>query len=121
MERLLKKYIAPVVFCLVYLAVVFIFSVVSYFFNFTDEVLSLGGYIISVIFILLSAVFASVKAEKKGWLQGIKAGGVFVGAVFLISFLVSGGEVDVQKMILRIPFYTFVSLIGGIIGINLRQ
>ncbi len=120
MKDIIKKYSSAAIFSAFYLLMAFLFSVFAYFFNLTDEALSVGGFVLSVAFLLISSVFSARKAQKKGWLAGMVSGGVFMLIVLAVSFIISGGGISLRKLFIRLPLYIFVSFIGGVMGINMR-
>jgi len=74
-----------------------------------------------VLSVMVAGFDASRRAEKKGWLWGMAAGGVYAVILICIIAAVSGGFVmDSRKVIL-----TLLSVIGGgvggVIGINFKK
>lgn len=120
MQRLLRKLFYPAVFSGVYLAVVFLFSVCAYYLDMSDEALSVGAFVISVGCVLICSILTGKISEKNGWLEGMFSGMIFTGIIFVISVLLSSGDVDILKVAVRIPLFLLTSFIGGIMGINLK-
>ncbi len=120
MDKLLKKYKGVIMAIVGYMSGIFLFSLLAYYMNLTDNVLSIASFVMAVIFTLLSSVITAVHSDKKGWLNGLLGGSLFTVFIVIISFWAGGGIIDSGKLFIRLPLYILISLIGGIMGINMK-
>ena len=120
MDRYLKRFSGAVVFSLLYIVLIFIFSIIAYKMNFSDEVLSAVSFVIMNICMFLCSVSAAGKSETKGWLNGIVSGVIFTVIILIASIIIGGDGIDVHKLLVRLPLYALIAFTGGIVGINLK-
>ncbi len=119
MDKLIKRYFPSVIFAGVWCVLIFLFSVLSYYMNFTDETLKAASYIITILCILLSAVSSGRRSDKLGWANGMITGGIFIFIIIMIGFLI-GARPETGGIAVKMPIYIFSSFIGGIMGINMK-
>jgi putative membrane protein (TIGR04086 family) len=76
--------------------------------------------IITMVSIALSSIYAAVRVESRGWLNGAMVGLIYMLILFLLSLLFKTG-VSLDKFALFRIFMGFITgTLAGIIGINLK-
>lgn len=115
------KYLKSLLYILVPVIVLSIITSILYYFNILN---SKGVNYINLIMIalsmLLGGIYIGTKADKKGWLEGIKVGLEVIVILFIVSFLAFDKGMNIKTLI-----YYFIlvasSTLGGMIGINRKK
>jgi len=116
------RFIMGVVIAYAITAVAFIATAIAITYtNLQESTVPMIVMLTCVLSVMVAGFDASRRAEKKGWLWGMAAGGVYAVILIIIITAVSGGFVmDSRKVML-----TLLSLvgggIGGVIGINFKK
>lgn len=119
-KNILKKIKAVVLPFILFLLLMIIFTFISYYANLSYSTISIITYIILVVSVSIAALWMSYLGEGRGWLNGIIGGVLFLALVFLTGLLVNGSDANILGFIYKLPLFIVVSLICGIIGINLK-
>jgi len=101
------------------LIAIFFFSVLSYFNILNGKVLSIVEIIIIFIAILIGAYKQGKFSNKRGYLEGLK-----IGAVYLLLFIVINAIFYKLFHLKNIIYYTLILIIsafGGMIGISRKK
>lgn len=77
------------------------------------------NFVVMAISLFLGGFMRGKKASKKGYLEGLKLGGIVVGVLFIINILCYR-HVDLYVFLYYIVLIVS-SIIGSMIGINLRR
>lgn len=115
------KYLKVLLYILIPILFLNIILTLLYYFN----ILSTTGtnyfkLAIIVISMLVGGIYIGSKAEKKGWLEGIKIGLEVIVLLFLISYLGFDKGINIKTLI----YYFLIlasSMLGSMIGINKRK
>ncbi len=59
-------------------------------------------------------------SESRGWLSGLASGACFILLVLIFVVLLNGFHIGWISLLIKIPLLLGVSLIAGIIGINIK-
>ena len=105
---------------LVYLVLTIIWAVASYVMNLRYELIDVGGYIVMLVSLVVASVWTAYLCDGKGWLNGILGGLALLLLIFLLGLIFNGAQCDVMRFVIRLPIFAVISLIGGIIGINMK-
>ncbi|MDD6224299.1 MAG: TIGR04086 family membrane protein [bacterium] len=115
------KYLKALLYIIIPILVVNIILTVLYYFNIVGTTginyLKLGMIIISM---LIGGIYIGSKAEKKGWLEGIKIGIEVIILLFLISYLGFDKGINIKTVVYYILMITS-AMLGSMIGINRRK
>ena len=115
------KYLKVLLFILIPILFLNIILTVLYYFN----ILGTSGtnyfkLAIIIISMLIGGIYIGSKAQKKGWLEGIKIGLEVIILLFLISYLGFDKGINVKTLL----YYFLIlssSMLGSMIGINKRK
>lgn len=94
----------------------FLITLLNYFNIINGSLLSIFKIIIIVLTMLIGGFLTGVKAKEKGWLEGIKIGGLF--SIFLILINIIFIKQFSLKNIIYYLILIFASILGSIIGIS---
>ncbi len=111
-----------IVFSLIATAIfVVIIALVSYFTDIQDKVISVLLFLVSVLSVLVGAIFVTKSTNENGLLHGAIIGvGYF--AVILIASIVVKREFDFNSNLLTMLIADACGgMLGGILGINSKQ
>lgn len=115
------KYLKTLIYILVPIIVLNIILSLLYYFNIISS--GASNYLklfIVAISMLIGGIYIGSKANKKGWLEGLKVGIGVILLLFIISYLAFD-----QGMNIKILIYYFIllvsSILGSMIGINKRK
>ncbi len=116
----IKKYIKPAIFFSVSLvAYLAVMSVFHYFGVMKLASVGTVNFVVMAIILFLGGIYMGKKTSKKGYLEGLKLGGVVVVLSFASNIIL------VRHFDLYVVLYYFVlavaATIGSMIGINLRH
>lgn len=94
---------------------------VFYYFNILSTgAVSILRYIILLLITLVSSIHIGRKSTKKGWLQGLKFGLIFIS--FLFFFSLTALSITFRfRIILYYLILITTSIFGSMIGINIRK
>ena len=120
MKSLFRRYSHTLILFLIFVITLFLFAAICYIHDFSEETTSLFTFVSAVFFTTLSGIISGKKADEKGWLHGFKGGMIFTVLIISAGLVSSGGNINYSMMTGRIILYIFASLIGGIMGINLK-
>jgi putative membrane protein (TIGR04086 family) len=75
---------------------------------------------IPILAIFISSFYLGKKANKKGWLEGIKLGLIVILFIMIMSFIILKEKFKITYFIYYIILLTS-SILGGMIGINFNK
>lgn len=106
---------AAVVAWLFLLLAMLVLALMFHFFYLPEGAIPWVGKILSYIAAFLCGFRAAKDARKKGFLKGFWAGVLFV-VIYIVLMLVLQAKVQIGNFVL----FPVLSLLGGIVGINLK-
>lgn len=114
------KYLKSIIFFFSFLLISNVIITILYYFNITS---SSFNNILKIIIFILSFISVGIsigkKANKKGWLEGLKIAGILV-AFFLITSLILRYDFNI-KQILYYIICILTIVLGSMIGINFKK
>lgn len=99
---------------------IIIWTIITYFFNIPNKIISVVAYAIMSVCIVISGLSSSYRSEGNGWLNGLIGGVVFIALLLITALIILGGNLNIVNFLKKVPLFVVMSLIGGIIGINLK-
>ena len=110
--------------CLYSLGFIFLLTFILTFFSYIDFVNN-GWFIFFMIFNLVLSVFIGAfimgkKSSKKGWLEGLKFGLIFLFIISLVNYLGFESSFNMKFVIFGLIILAS-SMLGGMIGIGFRK
>ena len=115
------KYLKALLYTFIPLLIFTIILSILYYFNImSDKSLNILKLITTVISLLIGGIYIGNKANKKGYLEGLKIGLVIIFLFFIISYLVFDKGIDIKESIYYLMLLAS-SIIGSMIGINKRK
>lgn len=115
------KYLKTLIYILIPIIILNLIISLLYYFNIIGD--STANYIkliIVTLSMLISDIYIGSKANKKGWLEGLKIGIGTIIILFIISYLAFDQGINYKTLI-----YYFIivisSILGSMIGINKRK
>lgn len=112
LKSLLYIFISILIFTL-------LISSLSYF-NLLGSALKYFKLIAIIISMLIGGIFLGKQSYSKGYLEGIKIGGIVIFILFLLSYLGFDKNINLETII----YYLIIlisSIFGSIIGINKKS
>lgn len=92
-----------------------------YYFNIIGaNVNSYLKLIFMAIIMITGGLMIGLKADKKGWLEGIKIGGLVICLMFLVSYLGFDKSLNIKSIIYYV-LLILSSMLGSMIGINKKS
>ena len=92
-----------------------------YYFNIIGaNVNSYLKLIFMAIIMITGGLMIGLKADKKGWLEGIKIGGIVICLMFLVSYLGFDKSLNIKSIIYYV-LLILSSMLGSVIGINKKS
>ena len=92
-----------------------------YYFNIlSSKSLNIFNIILVMLSMFISGLYLGKKANKKGYLEGIKIGLIIIFLFFIISYLAFDKSINIKTFI----YYTLLlisSTIGSMLGINRKK
>lgn len=105
---------------IIFLIIILVSSTLSYFNiinNTTNNILKIMSIIISNF---ISGIYIGLKSQNKGYIEGIKVGGITILILGILSFLFFNSKLNVLNIIYYLTIF-ILTIIGSIIGINKRK
>ncbi len=115
-----KKYIKPTITWIIFLLLYLLLLVLlNYFQVLKFTTITKINFIVVAIITLILGVTLGKRADKKGYLEGIKFGLIFIGILFILNLIF------VRSFSLHMVVYYLIilasSTIGSMLGINLKR
>jgi len=102
------------VFVGIFISIIFV-TILNYFSLLNGKVLNVISVVIMILALLVGGYLTGKKANKKGYLEGIKFGGIMIVLILLFNLLVFKNEFN----LISILYYVVLlisSMIGGMVG-----
>jgi len=100
---------------------IFIFSIIIFFTNTSITIQNYGLYTILILSLLIISLNSGKNMTVKGFLSGLFSGLLFLFILLLLNLIINFEDFNLIKYILKMPFLLLISMIGGIIGKNLKK
>lgn len=98
----------------------FIFSCLYYINFIGNKILTVIKIIIPIISLFIGAKIVGKQSTKKGWLEGIKYGGIFILFLLLFNYLALRNNLEVKSIIYYLILLAS-SAFGGMLGISVDK
>lgn len=95
-----------------------IFTIFNYFGIINSSIFKVLSIILVLASTFVSAYLLGTKSKNKGYLEGLKLGGLFVGILLLFNLILGTFKVPVLLYYLII---LLAAVLGSMIGINLKR
>ena len=93
-----------------------IFSIISYFFNITANWIKV---VIPIISLLIASIILGKKVKEKAYIEGIKFSVIYIFTLTILKLILKT-EFNYKIIIIDI-LMIFTSIIGSMIGINIKK
>jgi putative membrane protein (TIGR04086 family) len=103
-----------------FLGLLVVWTVIGYLFGLGNGAVAVGSYAIITLSVVASGFYNSYTSQGKGWLSGLVGGGLLLLAIGLFGLAIMRGSFDVVSFAQKCPLYLVISMISGIIGINMK-
>lgn len=97
---------------------IIIYSIILSFTSVSDDTMAIITQVITMISIVVAALYCGKKVRSKGWLYGMIVGLLFVLLMIPISMIWGQTPVFDKYFAAKIIMGSLVGFIGGIIGVN---
>lgn len=115
------KYLKALIYIFVLILILCLILSLFDYFNITGS--NISNYIklfIAAVSMLIGGIYIGRNTSKKGWLEGLKIGLLFIVLLFIISYLGFDQGINIKTVI-----YYFIllisSMLGSMIGINKKK
>jgi len=115
------KYIKSLgIFLISFIFLNIIISILSYFELLNTNIINIIKIIITILSISLSGLYIGIKSNKKGYLEGLKLGGIIV-TIFLLITLIPKGIIFNKFTWLYYLMIIALEVLSSTIGINIKK
>ena len=119
------KFIKNVSFSIIYiiaslLILTFITTVLSYFNIIGDKTTSLFKIFIPVISLFIGGFNIGSKSNKKGWLEGLKVGLIYLVLLIIFDFLAFNNSFEIKNILYYI-IIVISGILGSMVGISIKK
>ena len=119
------KYLKNLSFSFLYIIVTililtFITTLLSYFNILNDKIVSIIKIIIPILSMLIGGFYIGKKSLKKGFLEGLKLGGIFSILLIIFNYLALDNSFKFKYLLFYI-ILIITSILGSMIGINKKK
>ncbi|MCL1802149.1 MAG: TIGR04086 family membrane protein [Eubacteriaceae bacterium] len=97
-----------------------LWALVGYIFNVNSQAAALGSFVIINLCLVGAGFYKANTSEGKGWLNGLIGGGMLLAVIAVFGLIFLQGRFDFIGFAKKCPLYLVVSMISGIIGINVK-
>ena len=119
------KYLKKLGFSFIYiigtiLVITFIITLLNYFNIINDKIISVFKILIPIISLFIGGFYIGKNSSSKGYLEGLKLGGIFSLFLLIFNFLAFNNSFKLKYLL----FYLIIiisSILGSMIGINKRK
>ena len=104
-KNMFKKIKAVIIPFALFLVLMILFTLISYYANLSYQVINTVMYIILVISLVFASLWMSYLGEGKGWLYGLISGVAFLALVFILGFIINGSACDIIGFLKKVPMF----------------
>lgn len=101
---------------LISLALLLAVTLLFYFTGLSNDYIGLAAWIITVIAICYSGIYASFTIGSKGLIHGVIIGAVFICTLMAIALIAEGGELNMMSYGVMLLVGIVIGGLSGIIG-----
>lgn len=117
--KCIKNISISILYILITILVLNIFTTtLSYFNLISDKTVSLFKVFTLVISLFIGGIYIGSKTNKKGWLEGIKLGLIFI--IFLIIYNFINDSFNIKNILYYLIVITS-SIFGSMVGISIKK
>lgn len=117
----MKHYSKIILFFLIGMILCSLFlSIFGYFGILSPSVTLVISWIVLLLFSFISGMSCGKKAEKKGFLEGVKLGGLFLLCLIFLNVIFFQSPFSIQRLVYYLLIFSF-SVFGSMIGINKKK
>ncbi len=98
-----------------------IFAILLTYTNISENYIHLGIIIVTAISILLGGMISTKKIQKKGFLNGMLVGLIYMLTLYIVSGITTSGFQFSTSTIIMFASSVIAGIIGGIIGVNIGK
>ena len=98
-----------------------IFAILLTYNNISENYIHLGIIIVTAISILLGGMISTKKIQKKGFLNGMLVGLIYMLTLYIVSGITTSGFQFSTSTIIMFASSVIAGIIGGIIGVNIGK
>ena len=95
-------------------------TLLSYFHIIQGKVVTVFLILTVVLALFFGGFLLGKQAQKKGWLEGAKIGGIFIVISILFQYLGLNQTIQFPQIILYL-IWLLSSMFGGVLGINYKK
>ena len=102
------------------LVITFFITLLNYFNIISDKVISIFKILIPIISLFIGGFYIGNHSNNKGYLEGLKLGGLFSIFLLIFNFLALSNSFKLKYLL----FYLIIiisSILGSMVGINIRK
>ena len=97
---------------------VIILTIFNYYGIFNNTITKILKIVLILISTFISSYLLGKKSKNKGYLEGLKLGGIFIFTLFIINIIIGSLKIPV---LLYYIIILLTSILGSMIGINLKR
>lgn len=116
--KILKGIILSVLITLLGLLIL---AIVITYTNVSESIIPIAVTIITAISILIGSFFSTINIQKNGLLNGFAVGFAYIATIYIISSITSTGFTLTNTSFIMIISAILAGMLGGIIGVNLKN
>lgn len=117
----MKNALKPLLFIIGIILFLTLFTTFFSFFNLIGgKILSVIKFLIPIIAVIVGGILIGKRSLTKGWLSGIKLGGIFIVILILFDLLGLGHSFKLTDFIYYLILIGSTTF-GGMVGINLSK
>ncbi len=105
---------------IILLSLTLLITILNYIGLIGTKIVNVFSYITPFISLFIGGIIIGKESINKGWLEGIKYGIICIIIFFIFNFLAFDTGFNISNIILYI-ITLVASILGGMIGINLRK
>ena len=98
-----------------------IFAILLTYTNISENYIHLGIIIVTAISILLGGMISTKKIQKKGFLNGMLVGLIYMLTLYIVSGITTSGFQFSTSTIIMFASSVIAGIIGGKIGVNIGK
>lgn len=106
---------------LLYILLVLLSAVITYYFNAPPATLSIISYCALIVGIFVASCGSAYYCGKRGWLNGMLCAAVYLAFILITGILVKGEACNIIGFLYKTPLLLAVACVCGGIGINIRK
>ncbi|MDD3821810.1 MAG: TIGR04086 family membrane protein [Bacilli bacterium] len=98
----------------------FLLTLFNYYDILTNNIVSYLKFLLVIIIVFIGGIKIGKKAQKKGWLEGLKLGLILTFLIFLFSYLGLKTNINLKSFIYYLIIISTTTL-GGMFGISKKE